>query len=246
MTVSRLVAAALIAVATPLGAEPTRVIVRAQSLDAKFIGDHTGGAAVVLRDARSGRVLARGTTTGETGDTALLMRQPHARRTALTGPTTAGFAATIDIDAPTLVRAELRAPLGHPQAIVTAAAEQWLLPGHDVTGDGWIVPMAGLIVEPGATSGGAAGLRIDATVTLLCGCPIEPGGVWDAADYRIEAALLRGKRIVATGVLAPAGKPSAFAGALTAVPPGRYRLRLTAADAQTRNVGVWTGAVTLR
>jgi len=43
----------------PALAQPTHVMVRALALDAKFIGDHTGGADITLTDARTGKVLAR-------------------------------------------------------------------------------------------------------------------------------------------------------------------------------------------
>lgn len=50
-------------------AEPTEIIVRVLARGGKFIGTSMGGAEVVVRDAASGQVLARGTTEGGTGAT---------------------------------------------------------------------------------------------------------------------------------------------------------------------------------
>jgi hypothetical protein len=72
----------------------------------------------------------------------------------------------------------------------------------------------------------------------MCGCPIEPGGIWNADTYKVEAHLMKGEREVATTVLTYVGQPSQFSGALSSAPAGRYRLRLIAADATTSNAGV--------
>jgi hypothetical protein len=57
----------------PAAAEPTQIVVRVISQDGKFVGDHTGGASITLREVKSGRVLARGVTRGGTGDTERIM-----------------------------------------------------------------------------------------------------------------------------------------------------------------------------
>ena len=98
-------------------AQPTHVMVRAMALDAKFIGDHTGGADITLTDAGTGKLLARGRTTGGTGDTGRIMKAPHARTGGLADAQTAGFDAVIDITGPTLVRAEAVGPQPAPEAL---------------------------------------------------------------------------------------------------------------------------------
>ena len=61
------------------GAAETRVMVRARTKDAKFIGTSMGGALVVIRKADTGEVLASGLTSGGTGDTRRIMNDPHVR-----------------------------------------------------------------------------------------------------------------------------------------------------------------------
>ena len=50
----------------------TKLVVRAKSKDAKFIGTKMGGAMVVIRDSETGRGLAEGLTAGGTGDLQIL------------------------------------------------------------------------------------------------------------------------------------------------------------------------------
>ena len=62
-----------LAIASSAAAEPTQIVVRVISQDGKFVGDHTGGASVTLRDAKTGKVLALGSTKGGTGNTDRIM-----------------------------------------------------------------------------------------------------------------------------------------------------------------------------
>lgn len=213
-------------------AEPTAVTVRVLAKDAKFIGDSMGGVEVVLSDAASGRRLAVGLTKGGTGDTKKLVVEPRVRgEPVATGA--AAFTASLDLDRPTLVRATATGPKGKPASAVTVSAEMWILPGKAVVGDGWVLEMPGLVVEPSWAAGQAT-----AKVSPMCGCPIEAGGHWDAARYEVRGALLQGGRVVAEGPLAFTGKTGVFAGEIRAPKPGRYRLRVTAFDAATANAGV--------
>ncbi len=224
-------------------AEPTHITVRAQALDAKFIGDHMGGVKVTLTDARTGRRLAQGLTRGGTGDTPRLMKTPRVRGVLLSDADTAGFNTVIEIDQPTLVRADAEGPMGKPASVIHVSSTLWIIPGRDVTGDGWVLTFPGLVVEPKVTPAGPGALQVDAKVSLMCGCPIEPGGLWDANTYSVQASLLRAGRIAAQQTLAYAGQPSQFASAFADVPPGRYTLRIVASDAKSPNAGVWEQAV---
>jgi hypothetical protein len=237
------VAACLSLIAPAVHAEPTRVLVRAQALDAKFIGDHMGGVRVSLTDTSTGKVLAQGLTKGGTGDTARIMKSPHVRGAELATAEAAGFEATLDLARPTLVRVHAEGPAGKPASAVSTSATMWVIPGRDVLGDGWLLTLAGLVIEPTVAPDGRGGLRIDAKVTLMCGCPIEAGGLWDAANYTVEARLFSGNREVAKAPLAFTGETSRFAGSLASLPPGHYRLELAAFDRQTPNAGVISQAV---
>ena len=230
--------ATLAFLASPAQAEPTHVVVRAQAQDAKFIGDHMGGVMITLTDSRTGAVLARGLTRGGTGDTPRIMKTPRTRGMSLTDASTAGFEAVLDLKQPTLVRVDAVGPMGKPGAAIRVSSSQWILPGHDIVGDGWVLSFPGLVIEPTTTTAPDGALRISAKVSLMCGCPIEPGGIWNADTYRVEAYLMRGDREVAKTALSYAGQPSQFSGALMKQPPGRYRLRLVASDTTTSNAGV--------
>ncbi len=227
-------------------AQPTHVMVRAQALDAKFIGDHTGGADITLTDVRTGRVLARGRTAGGTGDTGRIMKAPHSRSGGLSDAQTAGFDAVVDIESPTLVRAEGVGPLGRLRSVIHVTSTTWIYPGQDIVGDGWILTFPGLVVEPEAAQSTDGTVEVSANVTLMCGCPIEPGGIWDAANYAVEASLVQGGRVLATAPLAYAGKTSQFAGRFPAQPPGNYTVRVTAKDRTTINAGTVVYPLTLK
>lgn len=235
---SIILAAAVAALAVAARAEPTHVMVRAQSLDAKFIGTHMGGVRITLRDARSGAILAQGITAGGTGDTGTIMKKPRERGAPLADGDTAGFDAVLDIAKPTLVDVEASGPVGKPASSINVASSLWVIPGRNVGGDGWILTLPGLVLEPSVQAAPNGALQVAAKVTLMCGCPIEPGGIWDAANYSVEAALLRGGKVVAQAPLAYSGQASQFGGLLTGVAPGRYVLRVVAADAKTPNAGV--------
>ena len=233
------VAAALFALATfsAVRAEPTEVVVRALSRDAKFIGDSMGGVQVTLTDAATGHELAKGLVVGTTGDTQRIMIAPRQRGAALSTPETAAFRTALDLDRPTLVKVEAVGPLAKPHAQITVTSMKWLLPGQPLVGDGWLLEFPGLVVEP-AWVVETNGLKIDAKVTLMCGCPIEPGGLWDAAKYNVRATLLNGDQTVSTTTLAYAGKPSTFTGKLPGPKAGAYRLRVVATNPETGNTGV--------
>lgn len=233
-----LAALAALGLATAAAAEPTPVMVRAISKDAKFIGDSMGGVKIVLTDARSGAVLAEGLTTGGTGDTDRLIVNPRVRRAPLATPDAAGFLATLDIDAPTLVRAEANGPIGKPWAQATVTSTMWILPGKAVTGDGWVLELPGLVVEPAWTALGNGQASLSAKVTLMCGCPITPGGHWDAARYDVRATLTMAGRTVQSAKLDYAGAASTFGVAFPKLAPGVYRLLVTAHDAGSGNTGV--------
>ena len=238
--------ASLAVLASPALAEPTHVVVRAQAQDAKFIGDHMGGVQITLTDARTGAVLAKGLTKGGTGDTQRIMKTPRTRGMGLTDPSAAGFEAVLDLKQPTLVRVDAVGPVGKPGAAIKVSSTQWILPGRDMVGDGWVLNFPGLVIEPTTTISPDGALQISAKVSLMCGCPIEPGGIWNADTYKVEAHLLKGDRDIATTVLTYAGQPSQFSGALANAPAGRYRLRLVATDATTSNTGVVEIPVRLR
>lgn len=223
--------------AATAGAEETRVMIRARAVDAKFIGDQMGGVQITLTEVLSGTLLSSGVIKGGTGSTDRIMRKPQERRGLLSDEKTAGFEAVLDLKRPTLVRAVAYGPLGKPQSAVQVTSTMWLLPGRHILGDGWVLPFPGLVIEPSLVPM-AAGPKLSAQVMLMCGCPLEPGGEWDANNYTVVASLLTPTGVAATSTLAYAGEPSRFAATLPEVPAGTYTLRVVATDAKTLNSGV--------
>lgn len=221
----------------PALAEPTAVTVRVISQDAKFVGDSTGGARVTLRDAESGRVLAEGLTTGGTGNTDRIM-QSVGRSPLRATDDAAAFHTTVDIARPTLVELEAKGALGRPGSAVRVTAQRWMMPGVPVTvGDGWTIELPGLAVTPTVRTE-QDGLRIAAKVEPMCGCPVTPGGRWDAAEYEVEASLWRGNHQGGKVGLAFSSAPGSFAGSLPLPPAGRYTLVLFARNRVTGSSGL--------
>lgn len=186
-----LVAAALggaVIAATAANAEPTEVTVRVIAEDAKFIGESMGSVRVELRDVATGEVLARGLTMGTTGDTGLIM-ETHPRQSTLSDDASAKFTAILEIDQPTLVELIAEGPLDRPFSMLKVTQQRWLIPGKSLTaGDGWLVELPGIAITPRAQ---ILPDRIEAGafIELMCGCPITPGGRWDANEYRVTASL---------------------------------------------------------
>ena len=223
--------------AAPALAEPTPVTVRVISQDAKFVGDSTGGAQVILRDADSGRVLAEGVTTGGTGNTDRIM-QSAGRSPLRATPDAAAFHATLDIVRPTLVELEVKGALGRPGSAVRVTAQRWMMPGVPVTaGDGWSIELPGLAVTPTVRIE-AESLQIAAKIEPMCGCPLTPGGLWDAADYQVEASLWQADRQARQAGLAFETAPGGFAGTMPLPPAGRYTLVLFARNKVTGSSGL--------
>ncbi|MEP7209428.1 MAG: hypothetical protein ABI740_01215 [Alphaproteobacteria bacterium] len=233
-----LFAALAIASVAPALAQPTHVMVRARSLDAKFIGTHTGGVSVVLTDASTGQVLAEGKIAGGTGDTPRIMQAPQERFGVISDADTAGFDAILNLTKPTLVKAEAKGPLGRPGSAITVSSMMWIIPGRDVLGDGWVLTFPGLAIEASVVRNSSGVARVTANTTMMCGCPITPGGLWDSNDFAVEAQVLDGDRIVARVTLGYAGTASQFAGDLPHIGTGHYTLRVVAISKKTPNTGV--------
>lgn len=223
-------------------ATPTRLVVRVVSHDAKVIGSGVGGARVVVRDAESGEVLAEGVQEGGTGDTDAIMRPSERGATVFDHPGTAAFATTLPLKRPRQLRIEAEGPLGTPHAVQRASKTVLAVPGVHLDGEGVVLVLNGFTVQlerPGdAVSGTELPVRV--RVTMLCGCPIEPGGLWDADGMEVRATLLQDGAAVDDAVLTFAGETSVFEGEIVPPGPGRYGLRVVAVDADRANAGMVT------
>lgn len=239
------VAALGLAFAASAPAEETRVVVRVLSKDAKFVGTSMGGMRITLRDAHSGEVLARGVTRGGTGDTGRIMHTDGGRRVRLADESAAAFAARLDLERPRLVEAEAYGPLAQPQAAHRVASTQWVVPGRDVAvGDGWVLELPGFVVDVLAPpahrklSGAVEHVAVRANVTMMCGCPIEPGGLWDADRLRVAAIVSHGGERIDEVELSYAGQTSQFSGEVAVAGPGVYDVAVYAYDPGNGNTGL--------
>jgi hypothetical protein len=172
--------AALIA-AAPALAVPTPVTVRVISQGAKFVGTGMGGVDVVLADAATGAPLAQGRIEGGTGDTAKIMNGSP-RGTAIADAASAAFTAIIDISEPKEIRIAVMGPLKPAGVAVSKIETRWLIPGQPVVGDGWVVDLPGLALTARRDGG-----QVVADVSMLCGCPIAPGTLWDEKRFELKA-----------------------------------------------------------
>jgi hypothetical protein len=229
----------------PALAEPTEITIRVISKDAKFIGTSMGGMRITLRDAHTGEVLARGLTEGGTGNTPRIM-QADGRRAQLSDNSTAKFVAILDLSEPRLIEVEAFGPLAQVQGAHRAVSSQWVVPGKNVSGgDGWVLELPGFVVD---VLGPPAHMRLPvktttsvdvrANVVMMCGCPIEPGGVWNARKYEVMALVSRDGKRVHTVNLTYAGTTSQFAGSVPIDAAGTYEVLVYAYDPANGNTGL--------
>jgi hypothetical protein len=226
-----------------VAAQPTSITVRVLAKDAKFIGTGMGGAMVEIRNADSGEILASGLTTGGTGDTGLIMNSAHGRGQAI-GEGAASFAATLDISEPTRIQISAEGPAGMPESANRVSLSQWLLPGkHLNNGDGVVLEMPGFALQTLAPVTGASlpvgsDVRVAVKMVMMCGCPIMPGGLWDADKIELSASVSLDGKALGDWPLEFAGEASQFHVQLPAASAGDYQVVVTAYDTLTGNTGL--------
>ena len=226
-------------------AEPTEVTVRVLSKDGKFVGSSMGGARVILRDADTGEILAQGVTEGGTGDTKRIMHEDGGRRATLSDDSAAKFTASLDITEPRLIEAEVFGPLSQRQSANRVTATHWLVPGVPLTGgDGWVLELPGFVVDVLAPpahvklSPETKTVDVRVNVALMCGCPITPGGLWDADTLDVKALVKHNGEELPPVDLAFAGETSQFKGAVSVSGPGLYDVTVYAHNAENGNTGL--------
>ena len=226
-------------------AEVTNITVRVVARNAQYVGDLVEGAFVTITDAVSGEVLAQGITSGNVGNLQRTMRTPRKRGEAMATKGDAKFAATLDIDEPRYIQVSAYGPLDKRFTANRASATQWIVPGKHVTGgDGWVLELPGLLVSPNLAastvplSKAVSGIRIEAEVMLMCGCPIKPGFHWKPTDYEVVAIVRRGDDDVGQFPLRYAGADSEFETQFTTHLPGVYDISVYAYDSASGNTGV--------
>lgn len=224
---------------------PTHLRVRAVAADAKIIGSGVGGARITIRDVETGEVLASGVQEGSTGSTERIMRSPRERRaTVFDTEGAAHYTAELALEGPTRVEIVAEGPLDTPHATQRASRTLLLVPGHHVLGEGVVLVLSGFTVELlepeiGDELSRGARIPVRARVTMICGCPTEPGGLWDADRIEITARVLRDGRIVTETPLTFSGEPSVYEGRVRLpAEGGTATLQVIAVDRETPNAGI--------
>jgi hypothetical protein len=241
---SLFVSALVLALCSAASGEPTRIDVRVISRGAKFVGTSMGGVAIALRDADTGALLAEGVTAGGTGDTARIMQVQQRHHDPVATDDAAVFRATLDLTGPRRIEARAFGPLAQRQAAASVSSTMWVVPGRHVTGgDGWRLELPGFAVDVLAPPAhqrvrGAGPVPVRANVVMMCGCPIEPDGLWDASRYEVRAIVSRGGVELRELPLAYAGETSQFAAELGGLEPGAYEVLVYAHDPANGNTGL--------
>lgn len=236
----------------------TNVLVRVQAKGGKFLGPDAGYSQVTLTDTGSGTVLAQGIAQGGSGTltggfvaaatrqqivTAQFGTQTTLWLSASPGQPTAGFTASLELDANTLVEFAAEAltdnqPNGH-----VVRQTMWLTPGADLTAEpGVVLVMPGLIVEilaPATQSLPDRSLDVSAWVTMMCGCQIDPTLPWLPSEFAVTATVSQIGGAFTTTVPLTFQSTSTFD---TAAPiqlpgPGNYDLTVNAVQAAEGNAG---------
>ncbi len=231
--------------ATSVQAVPTQIIVRVKAKDGKFVGTTMGGVLITVRDVLTGELLAKGYTAGGTGNTVRIMKTPVSRGIPVSDESAAKFTATIDIAEPTDVEVTAYGPLAALQSASKVSATQWVVPGKNITeGDAWLMEMPGIIVDVLAPpthsklSGVPQTVIIKANIVMMCGCPITPGGIWDANKIEVKALLKKNGKQVGVLPMQYAGSPSQFSGTWSIPDVGIYEATVYAYDSATGNTGI--------
>ncbi len=233
------------------GGTETKVMIRAIARDAKVIGTHVGGAKITVRDVATGEILAQGIQKGGTGDTDIIMKQPRTRGMAVySAGDTSGFLAVLHLEKPTVVEVSAEGPLGNAQATQRTSKTLLLVPGEDVLGEGILLEIHGFIITPLAPVQDAkvkAGspFEVRATVTMACGCPTEPDGLWDANKIHVVARLLRDGKVESEIPMTYAGVQNTFHADVPVTAPGPLELQVLAMDPASANFGMSREAIAI-
>ena len=226
------------------GGKETKVMIHAIARDAKVIRTHVGGARITVRDTSTGEILAQGMQQGGTGDTNTIMKTPRTRGMAVySSGDASGFLAVLHLEKPTVVEISAEGPLGNAQATQRSSKTLLLVPGEDVLGEGILLEIHGFIVTPLAPLQDAkvkAGspFEVRATVTMACGCPTEPDGLWDANKIHVVARLLRDGKVESEIPMTYAGVQNTFHADVPVTAAGPLELQVLAMDPASANFGM--------
>ena len=236
----------------------TQIDVRVIAKDGKYLGDDIGGALVTIHDVHTGELLARGTTSGGSGQQNL-MDISLTRSEVLPVDEASVFSTSLDLCEPRLIRVTAYGPLAAQQSANTVSLTQWVYPGKNITGGekggGFLLEVPGLIVQvlnPPThylPQTAPQSIEIRANVTMMCGCPIGKGHPpWHPEQFDVMAVIKQGESSSIELPLkydedAPHGAPSQFVNNWE-VPENQtgqsqiYEIMVSAFQQKTGNTGV--------
>ena len=224
---------------------PTTIVVRVKSKDAKFIGSSMGGALVKIKNKDTGEILAIGYTEGTTGNTKTIMSGPISRGQTISDDASAKFTTTLNIEKPTFVEVSAYGPVAQRQSANSVSLTQWIVPGrHIMMGDALVLEIPGFVVDVLSPpthlklNGAPQVVPIRANVTMMCGCPIKPNGIWDANKFDITAILQKDGEKLEEIKLTYSGETSQFSASYTALDSGTYTVLVYAFDESNGNTGL--------
>lgn len=237
---------------------PTQIDVRVIAKDGKYLGDDIGGALVTIHDVHTGELLARGTTSGGSGQEDL-MTICVTRSEVLPVDHASLFTVSLDLSEPRLIKVTAYGPLAAQQSANTVSLTQWVYPGKNITGGnkggGFLLEVPGLVVQilnPPThylPQNAPPYIEIRANVTMMCGCPIGKGHPpWHPDQFDVMAVIRQGENVVTELPLkydeeAPYSIPSQFVSKWQ-VPenetgqPQIYEIIVPAFQQKTGNTGV--------
>jgi hypothetical protein len=177
----------------------TQIDVRVIAKDGKYLGDDIGGALVTIHDVHTGELLARGTTSGGSGQQDL-MDICRTRSEVLPVDEASVFTVSLDLCEPRLIKVTAYGPLAAQQSANTVSLTQWVYPGKNITGGakggGFLLEVPGLVVQilnpPTHYLPQTAPqyIEIRANVTMMCGCPIGKGHPpWHPEQFEVMAVI---------------------------------------------------------
>src|SRR5690606_1405903 len=160
----------------------------------------------------------------------------------ITDENTAGFLAKLDITEPVFVTIEALAPVNKKQATVRSSTQQWIIPGKNIGGDGIILEVPGFVVDilspqTHETIKDGKQIAISANVVLMCGCPVTPGGIWNADNYEVSALISESGNEAISIPLMSQEKASTFS-ANANLSSGNYEITVFAFDPVSGNTGL--------
>lgn len=227
--------------------ESTKLTIRALAKDAKFIGTGIGGAYIIVKNHDTQEVLAKGYTTGSSGNTELVVTKPKVRHERITDDKTAKFVAVLNISEPLLVDIEAIAPFNRKSASIKATTQVWAIPNKDVLGDGIILEIPGFVVDIlsptthevfsfDAKQSREVTLRVN--TVMMCGCVIQNEGVWNASNYDVVAIVRKEGVEISKVKLVKTNEDNIFEVKIPVKESGNYELIVTAFDNKSYNTGV--------